>query len=753
MPKIPFNVDAYTAKLIGRENVSKLDGAVLELVKNTYDADASACLLYFEKETNTLYIGDNGTGMTENIIIKHWMTIGSSSKKTEFTTKKGRIQTGAKGIGRFALDRIADNCNLLTISDCEHLLWNVDWSVFEFGQKITDITAELNTTNIAFSDFLGQVVNQDVKNLINDKFINTGSIFRLTNLRDTWDTATIDSIKMNLKTLIPPEFKEVFNIYFFESNTSLKDAALLQDTDIFSYDYKIKFRALENGDVSVVINRDEFDFGDEFDKIISEAGFDDIQKSYFKGKSIIINTNFTKIIGSKAFVNNTIGNFEGTLYFAKLTAPKVEREKYYYKDITGRPDIRDSFGGIRIYRDGFRVRPYGDPKSTSVDWLMLSLRKSKSPAAVSHKTGAWRVNSDQMHGSIYISRTNITLPDQANRQGIVETKEFLLLQEFIQNIIKLFERDRQFVCRTLNDYYDSLHPTAGIEKELEQKLKQDAKNQQEAKQENKTYSPELIDVKKVSALVEKKDYTIKQLETELQMLRVLATTGIVTNTYIHEIKAVTHKLGMKISMAKDALQLDKNVDMALKYVLEANDIRSFFTSWFKVTVESVRRDKRTMCKIDVNEFLSKLILDWESALSPKNIKINNYIDNIVFKCFPYEIESILSNLIANSASSFDVSRTLDKKINISISSIENGIIIKYSDNGAGLSDIYKKNPRRILESFESDKRSTNGDVIGTGMGMWIINRIVNEYNGFIDLSENKTHDTGFYITITLKEKR
>ena len=61
MPKIPFNVDAYTAKLIGRENVSKLDGAVLELVKNTYDADASVCLLYYEKSTDTLYIGDNGT--------------------------------------------------------------------------------------------------------------------------------------------------------------------------------------------------------------------------------------------------------------------------------------------------------------------------------------------------------------------------------------------------------------------------------------------------------------------------------------------------------------------------------------------------------------------------------------------------------------------------------------------------------------------------------------------------------------------
>lgn len=752
MSKISFNVDAYTAKLIGRENVSKLDGAVLELVKNTYDADASVCLLYFEKETNTLYIGDNGTGMTEDIILKHWMTIGSSSKKINFKTKKGRVQTGAKGIGRFALDRIADNCNLLTISENEHLMWNVDWSVFEFGQKITDITAELNKTDITFSDFLGQVVNKNVVDLIIKKFENTGSIFRLTNLRDVWDSSIINSIKSNLKTLIPPEFKEVFNIHFFESDTSLENSALLRDTDSFSYDYKIKFRALSNGCVNVVINREEFDFGDNFNKITSEAGFDSIQKGYFTGIPIIINTNFTEILGRKTPIDNTIGDFEGTLYFAKLTAPKAEREKYHYKDITGRPDIRDSFGGIRIYRDGFRIRPYGDPKSTSVDWLMLSLRKNKSPAAVSHKTGAWRVNSDQMHGSIYISRTNITLPDQANRQGIVETKEFLLLQDFTRNIIRLFERDRQNVCRMLNDYYELLHPTAEIEEELEHKLKEDAKNQKKAEKKNILYSPELIDVKKVSVLVEKKDSTIKQLETEIQMLRVLATTGIVTNTYIHEIKAITHKLGMKISMAKDALQLDKSIEGALKYVLEANEIRNFFTSWFKVTVESVRRDKRTMRNTDVNELLSKLISDWETALSPKNIKINSSIGNIRFKCFPYEIESILNNLIANSASSFDTTRTDEKKINISIDSIDNGIIIKYTDSGIGLAGIYKKTPRLILEPFESDKRSANGEIIGTGMGMWIINRIVSEYNGFIDLSDNSIHDKGFYITMLLKER-
>ena len=81
MAKIGFDVDAYTARLIGRENVSRLESAILELVKNTYDADATCCILYYESETNTLYIADNGSGMSTEVIRKHWMTIGNSSKK------------------------------------------------------------------------------------------------------------------------------------------------------------------------------------------------------------------------------------------------------------------------------------------------------------------------------------------------------------------------------------------------------------------------------------------------------------------------------------------------------------------------------------------------------------------------------------------------------------------------------------------------------------------------------------------------
>lgn len=108
-----LNVDAYTARLIGRENVSKLEGAVIELVKNTYDADASCCVLYYDETQNALYLADNGSGMTAQTIQNHWMTIGRSSKKGNYISGEGRIQTGEKGIGRFALDRIADKCQML----------------------------------------------------------------------------------------------------------------------------------------------------------------------------------------------------------------------------------------------------------------------------------------------------------------------------------------------------------------------------------------------------------------------------------------------------------------------------------------------------------------------------------------------------------------------------------------------------------------------------------------------------------------
>lgn len=761
MAKVPFNVDAYTARLIGRENVSKLDGAVIELVKNTYDADASICALYYDAVSNTLYLMDNGTGMTLDVITKHWMTIGRSSKKSTYITSSGRIQTGAKGIGRFALDRIAECCTMLTGTQGNErkILWKVDWSEFIGEVNITEINADIDETDITFEEFMSECTNKEVVKLIHDKWENHGTIFKLTCMHEQWDQKLINNMKENLSSLIPYELNEIYKIYCFDNESSRKEAEVLSNIDSFLFDYKIEFEVRNtktSSDVVYKIWRDEFDFGKNENDILKGAELLD-EKEYFHGVPIIKECSFSEVVSN---VNesevNSLGSFSGVLYFSKLQTSKKDRERFYQKDISGRIDIRDTFGGIKIYRDSFRVRPYGDPKSSAFDWLQLARRKTASQAGVGSK-GIWRVSADQMMGSIFISRMNMALPDQSNREGIVETKEFRLLKEFIEKMVALLEKDRQRVCRKLNAYYEKTHPTESIEKEIREKSekKKEAEKIITESTEAENMSSDLsVDPRAAQSVIDKKDEEIQELENEIKMLRALATTGIVTNTYIHEFKTLSHKLNMKIVMAKEAIDQYHDIDEAGEYINQANEVREAFNSWFQVTIESVKNDKRKRRKVDIGKIISALTDSWNQTLANKRINIrylNLSNDEIVLKCFPYEIETIINNLVTNSVASFDSIITNEREIIVTIFEDEEYVWIEYSDTGAGLADIYKKNPERILEAFETSKRDADGELVGTGMGMWIVNNTVLDYKGKIDLSKNIKTKDGFYATISLKK--
>ncbi|MBR5545176.1 MAG: sensor histidine kinase [Clostridia bacterium] len=748
MEKLNFNVDAYTARLIGRENVSRLESAILELVKNTYDADADCCILYYESSTNSLYLADNGTGMSTEIIKKHWMTIGNSSKKRKYISNKGRVQTGAKGIGRFALDRIGDTCKMYTKSFSENLEWNINWSNFSDGTPLTNVTADLEEVLYTFDDFINDAVNSEFRKLVSEKFKDNGTVFKISSVRDNWNDRFIKKLRRNLSTLVPQEMNGLFDIYLFEEKTSLHEAKLVMSISETTCDYKVSFE-VNGDDVHTIISRNEFDFKTQKNIILSEAGFNENDKSYFSGQDIIEDISFRTLMSSKKnIIENTIGNFKGVFLFSKIQYQDDDKEKYFYKNSK---QMTLPWNGIRIYRDNFRVRPYGDPESSAYDWLLLSNRKAKSPAAPSHEKGKWRVSADQICGTILISRTNISLPDQANREGFVETPEFQLLKNFLLKIIQMFENDRQYVFRKLSSYYDLTHPTQQYEKEIATKAA-NSKNEPEGNKDDNNSEPSIsqnyVEASKAQAVINKKDAQIQNLENENQLLRALATIGVVTNTYVHEIRANTNNLGLKIVMAKEALEYDKDIENALMYINDAYLLQKSFGSWFKVTLESVRKDRRTMKNVDISLLLNELKEAWNNTCKDLNISIE--CEDIVFRCFPYEIESIFNNLIANSTSIFKSENQKEQKIKIRVELVEGYLNIYYEDNGPGLSSKYKYNPDLILESMETDKTDLDGEVIGTGMGMWIIWKTVEEYKGNIDLSENSTSEKGFYVRISLK---
>lgn len=755
MGKLAFNVDAYTARLIGRENLSKVESAIIELVKNTYDADASVCILYYEKKSDTLYLCDNGIGMTEDIIKKHWMTIGHSSKLNTYISDKGRVQTGSKGIGRFALDRISSKCEMLTSNKNDIIKWTVNWDDFEAEKQITEIFADIEETNETIIEFLNKIENIHVNEIINKEFLSTGTIFKLTGLRDIWTDSLIDRIYKTLYNLASPDLQNIFDVYFFTQYSKLEDSLICTDNEQ-SYDYKISFEIKHDGKTKIFVHRNEFDFEDRFEEIMESAKFSLKDRQYFLGELIDYDKDITYLLPGVNLESATkIGSFSGSIYFNKISTTKPDKEKYFYKDITGRKNYSKEFGGIKIYRDKFKVRPYGEYGTQNFDWLMLSGRKAKSPAAISSEDGQWKVSGEQIIGEVNISRTNLMLADQANREGLVQTKEFNLFKDALTSIIEIIEKDRQYVIRKLSKLNRDTIPVEQYKIEIDDLIKKEFETSK-YNQKSTASKINVVEAYKVKAVLEERNDIIKNLEDENAMLRTLATTGIVTNTYIHELKGLANELFSAIVAAKESLDdlYSDSKEDELKEILEdvkdAYSYKNKFSSWFKVTIETVREDRRHMKKWNINNLINQLTKSWEEVLAEKNIKIL-FIENaeIEQRCFAYEIESVIHNLVTNSVSAFERNQKFidNKLIEIELEENNNGFMVIYRDNGPGLTQAFKDQPNKILEAFETDKRNADGEKIGTGMGMWIIKRIVENYHGTVDLKDNIDSENGFKIKL------
>ncbi|MBD5480427.1 MAG: sensor histidine kinase [Lachnospiraceae bacterium] len=767
--EIEFNVEAYTARLIGRENVSKLEGAVLEIVKNAYDADAKTFCLYYSESQNCIFIMDNGCGMTEDIIKTHWMTIGNSSKKSKYVTPGKRIQTGAKGIGRFALDRLSDRCRMLTISDQGGLEWIVNWEDFDGNKKISDVKAKIFDTDVSLLEYVGvdSWMNAELAQYIKTlNYGGTGTVFCLEGLHDTWDDKTLMRLRNHLENLLPPDVAEDFKILFFADTTDRNNAEIIS-ANVDSYDYKIDFQ-IKGDDLEIQILRNEFDFRGKEQTVFKEADFGLEDQQYFHGKQKEEKHSVQEVCGKQ----NCIGDFSGTLYFYKITQTAKDQEKFYTKSITGRANLVKRFGGIKLYRDKFRVRPYGEYGDNDFDWLELSARRNRSPAGLGHSTGNWRVGAEQIFGNVAISRDNINLEDDANRNGIQEGIGLTQLKQILLFTIGEFERDRQSVGRKLAAYEKAKDELAKKMEEMRRLAEERKKWEEERAQEERSkkeqgreqqQEKELLrwepapsaNPTEVNALLDameqRKEQELQELRDENKMLQTLATTGIVTNMFMHEIRTLTNNIGQELDSAYEALKYDNDMDYATKNIMRAITLKKNFRAWFGITIESIKKDKRMRKKQNLKTMLYGFMNTWNEILR-KNRVILHYSceDNIEFWCFEFDIENIISNLISNSMVSFDreMETVLEKReITLSISALENGFLLDYSDTGWGLVPKYKERPEMILEAFESSRTLIGEEEDGTGMGMWIVNRTVLEYNGSIDLSENRRAEMGFYIKI------
>ena len=212
--KIPFTASARTAMLIGSENFSNPEGAIIELVKNTYDADSPYCYILFDgadKQITDIYIIDYGCGMDISTIQDCWMQIGTDDKQQNVQTANGRIKSGAKGIGRFALNRLGGQAVMYTHKNGEDAYaWKVDWNDFNApGKRINEIMADLEM--VSLEEIRCSLSELEKRFNVSLPKFYSGTILRISNLADKWGEESIKHLNSSLQDLVPP-----FNIPAFQ---------------------------------------------------------------------------------------------------------------------------------------------------------------------------------------------------------------------------------------------------------------------------------------------------------------------------------------------------------------------------------------------------------------------------------------------------------------------------------------------------------------------------------------------------------
>ncbi|MDE6020228.1 MAG: ATP-binding protein [Ruminococcus sp.] len=212
-----FKVSSEIKNILGRDLITDSNIAILELVKNSYDAHATKVTITFDG--NTLTIADNGKGMTEDDLLNKWLLLAYSAKKnnTEDADYRDTIKrkyAGAKGIGRLSCDRLGRFLTLSTksASASEIIEMSIDWQDYE-----TNPLKEFDQIPVSY-----EVLNQS--DVIQG---GAGTVLSISGLHDSWTTDDILALRKSLEKLINPfrgsdNFKIIVNVPFEIENDSLK---------------------------------------------------------------------------------------------------------------------------------------------------------------------------------------------------------------------------------------------------------------------------------------------------------------------------------------------------------------------------------------------------------------------------------------------------------------------------------------------------------------------------------------------------
>ncbi|WP_312080221.1 sensor histidine kinase [Acinetobacter schindleri] len=705
--KIRFSVDAGVIDRLGQELVARQETAVSELVKNSYDADAVSVSLEFcdSKEVGgTLIINDDGGGMSRDDLINGFMRISSTYKIHEPKSPIfKRHRAGQKGIGRFSVQRLGRKLTIITQTEDSHeaLKLVIDWDQYNQDDNLFIVENRLE---------------------IIPKTKQKGTTLIIEQLRDKWGKASIKRVYRYVSDIIKPIFPTERNI------------VNEQDTEKFEVDFYevIQGKKYKVADTNIML------YQHAVATLIGEI--DD--EGY---GSVTINSKRLNIIEEKIQIGFDPDDMQST--FPNLRDVKFKVLYFIYdSDLINKmhsTSIRHKLareGGLKLYRNGFRVLPYGEQGD---DWLRLDESVRRRVILAPH-------GNINFYGFVELSDPNNLFNETSSREGLIDNERVRELKNFLHRALVTAVtrvgaiRGKKVVTSQKKDGKNWIDIDIRIKNialsldELDRELDGEEKKVVRRKTLNKIK-------KDMSELKQAHELEIKKTIQERAMLRVLSSIGITISQFIHEIKYYMDNIHSDIDFLLVELEGedDQHTSLETVKILKSNfDAFKNYTAYFNTVVSAnlVRELNPLNIREVVNSFISSMEHDAERLkiefLPPKFNKVFLYTKPM----HPSEWSSILFNFYTNAKKAI-AREKVKGRILIECGEENGSIFLEFSDNGDG---IKAEDEALVFDEFFTttsasslDDINQSHEVIGTGLGLKIVKDIVKSHRGNVEVVSAK----------------
>ena len=783
-----FSIHASVVFQLGENLVTDATQALLELVKNTYDADATYCKLVIDTKFESadgfgqITVEDDGIGMDDFTIQRGWLTI-SDSPKREFkrqhkTTGRGRTPLGDKGLGRLGTQRLGNTLEIETrTGDGTERTLRIDWGEFASGELLENIPVSLRERKSSRPK---------------------GTTLKITGLRDIqkWRSTGRDTLPGELSRVISPyfpikqfDFVAIYDgeqIDLLEFGQKLKESALINyrlrySDQMLVVDGRIRLdymmadnrgkraRELFNSLLRRDEGREFFDYL-KLQKGENRFSFYKEQGRWWIGFQSKEELDEIDKIETVETTTPDPGPFQGEIDYLSL-GNEAASVQTAFKDAQTYKRIVQELSGIRVYRDGFGIK-------LSDDWLNLGRQWTSQGSYYSLKP-------QNTLGYVAISALhNSCLEEKTDREGFIDNPEYRNFYALLANFVDYAANSQEFLRRSWNafknhkalldanvephaqpeDLSASLRSTIGraanyrlVMTRMSQALSKastDAALLLESKRKGETSASlsafqEILGrltavVAEARALLADLDSYLRELTEKEKLLELIAeqtealreqmrrmneviALGLTAEALSHELSSITDDMAHKSDQIIKYIRSSGPRDQRIiSYTDHIKSVISGIRKQLSYLAPSLQYVRERRDEIDLGEFFNDIMKYHIAAFSAERISMRIFGEKFKVRFNRGKLIQVFENLISNAEYWLKEDLRMNR-IRFGTITIElQRPVVIVGDNGRGIDP---KLEDSIFEPFVSGK----GRGKGRGLGLFIVQQLLENENCNIGL--------------------